>query len=125
MQYTPVYVLKGYRVTETYSIGEVIYEAEIEVKTQGWSMGMAGFDPHTVVLGLRTGHHSVGTIRVSFPFTKKTDAVRYVYGDLNRPTFSEEAQQVLAQAVSAFLAEKSLYATINRTLDRFTYEYTT
>lgn len=129
MQYTPVYALKGYRVTETYVIDDVIYEAEIEVKSQGWSAGLAGYDPHGVEVSLSADNHLVGVVSISFPLTRKSDPVRYVYGDLHRPTFSEEAKHILSKAVCAFLAEKRLYATINRNLERFSYragqEYTT
>lgn len=129
MQYTPVYALKGYRVTETYVIDDVIYEAEIEVKSQGWSAGLAGYDPHGVEVSLSTDNHLVGVVSISFPLTRKTNSVRYVFGALEKPTFTEAAQKVLTQAVYAFLAEKRLYATINRNLERYSYragqEYTT
>jgi hypothetical protein len=119
MQYTPIYCLKGYRVTETYRFGEITYEAEIVVQSQGWSAGMAGYDPHTVELDISSNGEKVGTVLVSFPLTKKTEAVRYVYGDLEKPRFTEQASAGLYKAVSAFLDEQRLYASIGRTLERF------
>jgi hypothetical protein len=121
MQYTPIYVLKGYRVTETYRFGEITYEVEIEVQSQGWSSGMAGYDPHTVALNISTSGQQIGTVFVSFPLTKKTGAVRYVYGDLEKPRFTEQALTGLYEAVSAFLDEQRLYASIGRELKRFSY----
>lgn len=121
MQYTPIYSLKGYRVTETYRFDEVTYEVEIVVISQGWSAGMAGYDPHIVQLIISKSGKQFGSVLVVFPLTKKTDPVRYVYGELSRPRFTKEAIIGLQEAVSAFLKEQRLYATIGRTLDRFAY----
>ena len=126
MQYTPFYELKGHRITETYVVEGVTYEAEIVINNLGFAMGMAGFDPFCVEVTLHKENETEPHgFSILLPKRKKSDASledRFIVPDItlfNSHRFTTAGEAKLVEAVHRYLEEARLYEKIGRRLNRF------
>jgi len=130
MQYTPIYEQKGQRITETYTVEGVTYEADIIIKNQGFALGMAGYDPVAVDISLMKDDKSAPySFSVLFPKVRASDCQpqeRFFTRDwstLDSYRFTPKGEEKLAEAITRFHAELQLYKTIGRKPERFVVRF--
>ncbi len=126
MQYTPIYELKGQRITETYTVEGATYEADIAIHNQGFALGMAGYDPIAVDISLMKDDESAPySFSVLFPKVRASDCPpqeRFFTKDRSTPVsylFTAKGEEILADAITRYHAELQLYETIGRKPERF------
>lgn len=126
MQYTPIYEQKGQRITETYTVEGVTYEADIIIKNQGFALGMAGYDPVAVDISLMKDDESAPySFSVLFPKVRASDCPpqeRFFTKDRSTPDsyrFTAKGEEILADAITRYHAGLQLYETIGRKPERF------
>ncbi len=130
MQYTPVYKLTGYQITETYSVEDVTYTAEITIGNLGFSTGMAGYDPYSATMKLtEIGGNPIGTIHFRFPMVQAKDehhpkrmlAMENKWLSPRKREFSKYGERMMKAGVLALLEEQKLFQTINRSCTHFSF----
>ncbi|MGE4454951.1 MAG: hypothetical protein AB7D92_10490 [Sphaerochaeta sp.] len=130
MQYEPIYTHTGYRITESYRFGDELYNAEFVIGRLGYVTGLAGYDPYFLTIKLKdVSGSSIGTIHCRFPqvLAKDTDNPKRMLkpetqrNNTGKREFTSYASRQLQLAVEAFLEERLLYKTIDRTCDEFTF----
>ena len=126
MQYTPIYELKGQRITETYTVEGVAYHAQFVIQNQGFALGMAGYDPVAVDISLMKDDESAPySFSVLFPKVRASDCEpheRFFTKDRSTPDlyrFTPKGEEKLVEAIVRFHAELELYKTIGRKPERF------
>lgn len=126
MQYTPIYELKGQRITETYTVEGVAYHAQFVIQNQGFALGMAGYDPVAVDISLMKDDESAPySFSVLFPKVRASDCPpheRFFTKDRSTPDsyrFTAKGKEKLVEAIVRFHAELELYKTIGRKPERF------
>jgi len=126
MQYTPIYEQKGHRITETYEVAGVTYEAVIVINNLGFAMGMAGFDPFSVEISLQSANEAEPhCFSVLLPKRKKSEVLieeRFIVPDgrlCNSYRFTAPGEAKLAEAVHRYHATVKLYEKIGRRPNRF------
>jgi len=124
MQYTPIYELKGQRITETYTVEGATYEADIAIHNQGFALGMAGYDPIAVDISLMKDDESAPhSFSVLFPKVRASDCPpqeRFFTKDRSTPVsyrFTAKGEEILADAITRYHAELQLYETIGAGFD--------
>lgn len=127
MQYAPIFIQKGYRITETYEVAGVTYHTELSIKSQGFALGMAGYDPIAVEIAIGE-EANTETFSVLFPKIKSNQCPeqdRYLIRDGNQPDlyrFTQKGEEALKTAVNTYLEEVKLYQRIGRKPQRFTVQ---
>lgn len=126
MQYTPIYELKGQRITEIYTVEGATYHAQLVIQNQGFALGMAGYDPVAVHIVLTKGDESAPySFSVLFPKVRASDCEpheRFFTKDRSTPDsyrFTPKGEEKLVEAIVRFHAELELYKTIGRKPERF------
>lgn len=127
MQYTPLYVQKGHRITEIYEVEGFINYAELGILSQGFTLGVPGYDPIAVDISLIKERNAAAIEHFSVLFPKikaseRTCEDRYLVkdkkdADLYR--FTSKGEQAIEQAILQYLNEVKLYQTINRKPNRY------